>query len=635
MINIKSIYNKVCNKVLNESSSQDAIKHEEIVATIINNYFKKISNDKILASRPTSSTRYSDIKIYLKDKEINDEIAAKSLKNAIAWIEVKKDHDAIAYNGSCTYMGSRWSSGSKTYNANSRFTYNKGLMNNKSKNKGEWQCLGGALNTDDTGKKIFKESKLSKKFSDILNSNFSDSKNKNLKNWLLCVCKFLNYVKDPERPEFETYFLKNKDTYILFYSVFSNLNNLSFLKNDSENEKLLKWLTSDNKNIKIKTIDLGDLLLVGGKQADDGRIGPEILNDFCMWFNTAKPEDVFNWPSKKNKNERAMRLIDFPQDLIDIKEIFLLHYADDDKAEKAAYIQTGDDFYGFRRDYNPLMLEDLTYFDDEDFFPNGIPGENYLQLSWHSNRTRTGPGYQFRIRPKSKKSWSKYSSKYSFTSKNRFPIIKPENIEKIINNASQIGEAEEDPSKKTIALVGGSFKPPHAGHFDMVEQYAKKADKVIVVISDPKKSIRTTKNGTVITPKMSKAIWDIYVNRYGLGNKVEVKISSQASPIAAIYDYIDNTLKDCNIILGASKKDNDFKRFAKAESYFIKEGRNDINVLDPETTAVEAYTINGKPISASEIRDNIDDPEIIKTMLPKKLNSKDIDSIISILSNEI
>ena len=53
----------------------------------------------------------------------------------------------------------------------------------------------------------------------------------------------------------------------------------------------------------------------------------------------------------------------------------------------------------------------------------------------------------------------------------------------------------------TVALIGGSFKPPHAGHWYMVEQYAKKADEVVVLISDPKsaKSIRKTSAGTVIT----------------------------------------------------------------------------------------------------------------------------------------
>ena len=39
---------------------------------------------------------------------------------------------------------------------------------------------------------------------------------------------------------------------------------------------------------------------------------------------------------------------------------------------------------------------------------------------------------------------------------------------------------------KTIAIVAGAIKPPQAGHWDMVQKYAEKADEVIVLISDPK-----------------------------------------------------------------------------------------------------------------------------------------------------
>lgn len=54
---------------------------------------------------------------------------------------------------------------------------------------------------------------------------------------------------------------------------------------------------------------------------------------------------------------------------------------------------------------------------------------------------------------------------------------------------------------KTVAIVAGSFKFPTVAHWNMVEQYASKANEVIVLISDPKspKSIRKTVFGTAIT----------------------------------------------------------------------------------------------------------------------------------------
>ena len=40
----------------------------------------------------------------------------------------------------------------------------------------------------------------------------------------------------------------------------------------------------------------------------------------------------------------------------------------------------------------------------------------------------------------------------------------------------------------TLAVVPGSFKPPHKGHWEMVMSYIDKADKVIVLISNISKA---------------------------------------------------------------------------------------------------------------------------------------------------
>ena len=39
---------------------------------------------------------------------------------------------------------------------------------------------------------------------------------------------------------------------------------------------------------------------------------------------------------------------------------------------------------------------------------------------------------------------------------------------------------KEDNIGRNVALVPGSFKPPHKGHFEMFKHYAKHADEVIV-----------------------------------------------------------------------------------------------------------------------------------------------------------
>ena len=82
-------------------------------------------------------------------------------------------------------------------------------------------------------------------------------------------------------------------------------------------------------------------------------------------------------------------------------------------------------------------------------------------------------------------------------------------------------------TKPTVAIVPGSFKPPHKGHYEMIRQYSQLAYRVLVLISAPSaKSQRETKDGKIITPEMAKKILEIYTA--GLGN-VDIEISPTPS----------------------------------------------------------------------------------------------------------
>jgi cytidyltransferase-like protein len=122
-----------------------------------------------------------------------------------------------------------------------------------------------------------------------------------------------------------------------------------------------------------------------------------------------------------------------------------------------------------------------------------------------------------------------------------------------------------------IALIPGAFKPPHRGHLGMVEEYAQRADKVVVLISSPLKSGRKLPNGREITAEDSKKIWETLVSH--LPN-VEVQISPHASPITATYDFVgkDGPLQPgTEVILGVCNKGSDVERFSQAEKY-MKDG---------------------------------------------------------------
>lgn len=172
----------------------------------------------------------------------------------------------------------------------------------------------------------------------------------------------------------------------------------------------------------------------------------------------------------------------------------------------------------------------------------------------------------------------------------------------------ELEDEDSDPvGGRTIAIVPGAFKPPHLGHLSMVKQYASEADEVVVLISSPLKASRGV-NGKAISARDSQQIWEMLLADQGLSN-VRVEISPKPSPITATYEYID---KDgplepgIRLILGASQKGGDFKRWKSAVKY-VKPG---VELLSPEETAVvPANRPNGEPFSATDARKMLEQGE--------------------------
>ena len=156
---------------------------------------------------------------------------------------------------------------------------------------------------------------------------------------------------------------------------------------------------------------------------------------------------------------------------------------------------------------------------------------------------------------------------------------------------------------KTIAIVPGAFKPPHKGHLDMVRKYAAMADEVIVLISMPTKSGRSLPNGKELTANDSLAIWKILTADLsnvvvGFFNDPEIR-----SPISAAYAIAGAAEEregaarkvepnifpipaGSDIILGASTKGGDAKRWTAAEKYIGGGVDGDLILIPPNETAV-------------------------------------------------
>jgi len=172
--------------------------------------------------------------------------------------------------------------------------------------------------------------------------------------------------------------------------------------------------------------------------------------------------------------------------------------------------------------------------------------------------------------------------------------------------------------KKTLVIVPGAFKPPHQGHADMVQKYADKADKVIILISKPTVAGRyldpvdKKSEKTEILQSHSEQIWrDVFLPQIS-GAEIEIDTESDyANPIQAAYDYIgiNGPLdpKEWRVILGASDKpdDNgvpDWHRWKGAHKY-AKPG---LELMDIEENAVSCTDrACGLPFSATTMRELI------------------------------
>ena len=182
---------------------------------------------------------------------------------------------------------------------------------------------------------------------------------------------------------------------------------------------------------------------------------------------------------------------------------------------------------------------------------------------------------------------------------------------------------------KTIAVVPGAFKPPHKGHLDMVRKYAAGADEVVVIISKPTKQGRYLPDGTEITSEDSLKIWQTLAA--GLSNVLIEASKDHASPVTAAYDFIGDkgplNIGD-TIILGASTKDDDWKRWLSAKQY-VKDG---VKLVDPERSAVSpTMRPSGEPYSATAFRDALGGASNNRAEIADFVGEENVDTVLDIL----
>ena len=156
-----------------------------------------------------------------------------------------------------------------------------------------------------------------------------------------------------------------------------------------------------------------------------------------------------------------------------------------------------------------------------------------------------------------------------------------------------------EPTPKKVALYPGAFKPPHKGHFELVQRLSKVSDEVLVIISP------IARDG--ITAEQSLSAWKLYLPFLP---KAKVVISNVSSPVSYVYDYVkSNPQQDIQVAFGKDEGER-YKAFLNKEKY-------------PNVKVYDAGNIEG--LSASSLRAAIKsfNPVDIAKFLPQGIEVAD------------
>jgi len=208
-------------------------------------------------------------------------------------------------------------------------------------------------------------------------------------------------------------------------------------------------------------------------------------------------------------------------------------------------------------------------------------------------------------------------------------IVADEMSQQVTKDSSEPGRREDitesESSGKRIALFPGKFKPPHRGHFDYVNQIAKRSDvdEVIILISPV--------DFPEVTNEQSLAIWKEYLKN-GEPN-ITAKIADYRSPVQAVYEFVADPVSARDgdtVLLVKSSKDVGDTRFNRAQQYADKYNPG-LTVDDIVEDPVQSE--GGIVYSARDMRKAINDGDR-ETFLSYVPPSADADALWSTLTKK-
>ena len=188
-----------------------------------------------------------------------------------------------------------------------------------------------------------------------------------------------------------------------------------------------------------------------------------------------------------------------------------------------------------------------------------------------------------------------------------------------MNLVKEITKGLLEEKKKTVAVYGGGFKPPTAGHFEVVDQALKEnpnIDEFIILIGG--------KERDGITPEESLLIWDIY--KQYLPITVEVKLSSKP-PIQAVYNYAkEHPDEEVLFVIGAREgNEDDFSDIAKRTKSLDNYGNLELRTIVTQGGASGTAARNAAKVSSEKLR----------PLLPKEITDEEAEEIFGYISNVV
>ena len=188
-----------------------------------------------------------------------------------------------------------------------------------------------------------------------------------------------------------------------------------------------------------------------------------------------------------------------------------------------------------------------------------------------------------------------------------------------MNLVKEITKGLLEEEKKTVAVYGGGFKPPTAGHFEVVDQALKEnpnIDEFIILIGGKERG--------GITPEESLLIWDIY--KQYLPITVEVKLSSKP-PIQAVYNYAkEHPDEEVLFVIGAREgNEDDFSDIAKRTKSLDNYGNLELRTIVTQGGASGTAARNAAKVSSEKLR----------PLLPKEITDEEAEEIFGYISNVV